>query len=325
MPTQEVHGLEGNPLFVNPVAPVLRETGVPYVGLGIFGNYYPSVGAPEIDSANADAPNEPLSDIDGNSRIDDPGTPNTGAGVRTYDDRGAYEYLPAGPSLPVVTTQAVSTIGLTTATGNGTIAATGLPNPTQHGVVWGLTANPTILDNKTVDGPVSAPGAFTSNITDLTEGTQYHVRAYATNDVGTVYGEDVTFTTLLAPIVTTQPVTAITATTATGNGNVTRLGIPNPTQHGMVWSTSANPTTADSKTTDGAVSAIGAFTSNITGLTPGTTYYVRAYVTNDAATVYGEQVNFTSLIVPTVTTQAGHEYSDHHRGWERKHYFSGDS
>ena len=45
----------------------------------------------------------------------------------------------------------------TTATGNGTIAATGLPNPTQHGVVWGLTANPTVLDNKTVDGPVSEP------------------------------------------------------------------------------------------------------------------------------------------------------------------------
>ena len=48
-----------------------------------------------------------LSISHGNSRIDDPATPNTGAGVRTYDDRGAYEYLPAGTSLPVVTTQAV--------------------------------------------------------------------------------------------------------------------------------------------------------------------------------------------------------------------------
>ncbi len=55
---QEVHGLEGNPLFVDPVAPVRRQTGVPYNGLGIFGNYYPNVGSPAIDSANADAPSE---------------------------------------------------------------------------------------------------------------------------------------------------------------------------------------------------------------------------------------------------------------------------
>ncbi len=59
VPAQEVHGLEGNPLFVNPVAPVLRTT-QPYVGLGIFGNYYPSAGSPEIDSANSNAPSEPL-------------------------------------------------------------------------------------------------------------------------------------------------------------------------------------------------------------------------------------------------------------------------
>ncbi len=80
---------------------------------------------------------------------------------------------------------------------------------------------------------------FTSSMTGLTPGTLYHVRAYATNDVGTVYGEDVTFTALLLPTVTTQAVTNITTTTATGNGNITRLGVPNPTQHGVVWSTSA--------------------------------------------------------------------------------------
>ena len=111
---------------------------MPYVGLGIFGNYYPNAGSPEIDSANSNAPSEPLYDVAGNSRIDDPATPNTGVGVRTYDDRGAYEYLPAGPSLPIVTTQAVTDITGTTATGNGTITATGLPNPTQHGVRLGI-------------------------------------------------------------------------------------------------------------------------------------------------------------------------------------------
>ena len=122
------------------------------------------------------------------------------------------------------------------------------------------------------------------------------MRAYATNTAGTSYGEDVTFTTLLAPTVTTQAVTAITTTTATGNGNITVLGVPNPTQHGVVWSIALNPTTADSKTTDGAVSATGAFTSSITGLTPGTLYHVRAYATNAAGTAYGEDVTFTTLL-----------------------------
>ena len=141
-------------------------------------------------------------------------------------------------------------------------------------------------------------------MTGLTPGTLYHVRAYATNTAGTVYGGDVTFTALQLPTVTTQAVTAITTTTATGNGNVTVLGLPNPTEHGVVWGLALNPTTADSKTTDGAVSATGAFTSAMTGLTPGTLYHVRAYATNTAGTVYGGDVTFSSLGMPTVTTQA---------------------
>ncbi|MCP4709536.1 MAG: IPTL-CTERM sorting domain-containing protein, partial [Planctomycetes bacterium] len=86
----------------------------------------------------------------------------------------------------------------------------------------------------------------------------------------------------------------ISTTTATGNGNITDLGVPNPTQHGVCWSTSENPTTADSKTEGGAVSATGSFASSITGLTAGTTYYVRAYATNRLGTVYGSDVNFTT-------------------------------
>ena len=204
--------------------------------------------------------------------------------------------LPTDPIAPTVTTQAATAITSTTATGNGNVTSLGIPNPTQYGVVWDTASNPTIaLSTKTEQGPRTTTGAFTSSITALTPYTLYYVRAYATNVAGTAYGNEVTFTTQgIAPTVTTQAVTNITTTTATGNGNVTALGIPNPSEHGVAGRTTTNPTTANSHTSDGPVSATGAFTSTITGLTPGTLYHVRAYATNAQGTSYGSDVQFTA-------------------------------
>ena len=94
------------------------------------------------------------------------------------------------------------------------------------------------------------------------------------------------------PTVTTASTTAILATSATGGGNVTATGGCAVTARGVCWSTSTNPTISNSHTTDG--SGTGSFTSSITGLTCGTTYYVRAYATNSAGTAYGGQVSFTT-------------------------------
>jgi hypothetical protein len=98
-----------------------------------------------------------------------------------------------------------------------------------------------------------------------------------------------------APALTTQDVTGVGVTTATGNGTITDLGSSAPSQYGVVWSTSANPDVSlSTKTEQGTVTTAGAFTSSITGLTPGETYYVRAYATNWAGTSYGNQVSFTT-------------------------------
>ena len=210
------------------------------------------------------------------------------------------------PEAPTVTTQDVSSIGMTTATGNGNVTDLGAPNPTQHGICWSTSENPTIAGDKTTEGVVSATGAFTSSITGLSPNTMYYVRAYATNTADISYGNQVSFTSAPAPAtVTTQAVNPVGQTTATGNGNVTDLGDPNPHQHGVCWNMGGTPTLADSKTEDGAASVIGAFTSSITGLNPNTMYYVRAYATNTAGTSYGIQVYCTTLAeAPVVATNA---------------------
>ena len=110
------------------------------------------------------------------------------------------------------------------------------------------------------------------------------------------------------PSVTTGEVTYITATSARCSNDVTSGGSKNATVtvRGVCWSTSPNPTTAKSKTTNGV--GLGTFTSYLTGLTPNTTYYVRAYATNSEGTAYGNQKSFKTQpgdpeqTTPTVTT-----------------------
>jgi hypothetical protein len=100
------------------------------------------------------------------------------------------------------------------------------------------------------------------------------------------------------PSVETVIPTGITNTTAVTGGNVTSAGTSIITARGVCWSQSPNPTIANSKTIDG--NGTGIFSSTITGLTPLTQYYVRAYATNNAGTIYGSEVSFsTTAVVPS--------------------------
>ncbi|MEI7981804.1 MAG: FISUMP domain-containing protein [Bacteroidota bacterium] len=99
----------------------------------------------------------------------------------------------------------------------------------------------------------------------------------------------------ILPTVSTSSVSKIASTTAVGGGNVTDDGGAEVTARGVVWSTTQNPTVGNHEgiTMDGT--GAGVFTSNLTGLAPGTHYYVKAYATNSAGTAYGAEVGFTSI------------------------------
>jgi hypothetical protein len=100
--------------------------------------------------------------------------------------------------------------------------------------------------------------------------------------------------------VTTNAVSAITGTTATSGGTVTGDGGSAITARGVCWNTTGAPTIANSKTADGT--GVGAYVSSLTGLSPATTYFVRAYATNGTTTNYGNQVSFTTKALPPLIT-----------------------
>ncbi|RLD62800.1 MAG: hypothetical protein DRJ01_05400, partial [Bacteroidetes bacterium] len=121
-----------------------------------------------------------------------------GAGLRTAEisianndaDENPYNFSIQGTGavVPTVTTTDISAIDVTSASSGGNVTSDGGLSVTGKGVCWNTTTNPVSTDDHTSDG--SGTGSYTSSLTSLTAATQYYVRAYATNSVGTGYGEN---------------------------------------------------------------------------------------------------------------------------------------
>ena len=112
-------------------------------------------------------------------------------GVTGYGEEVTFTTLEK--LLPTVTTAEVTDITYTSAICGGEVTFDGNVEVIARGICWSTSQNPTIDDNKTTNG--QGVGSFTSQIPDLVPNTQYYVRAYATNEVGTAYGEEKSFTT----------------------------------------------------------------------------------------------------------------------------------
>jgi uncharacterized protein (TIGR02145 family) len=237
-------------------------------------------------------------------------TPGTKYYIKAYLSRGTVvvygseiNFTTASADLPELTTSVVSGITKTGAVSGGNITSQGGTPVTTRGVCWSTATITALTINKTTNG--SGTGSFSSEISGLSAGTTYYVRAYATNSGGTKLGNEVSFSTTpdtpVPPTVTTASVTGITSNSAVCGGEVTNEGSASVTLKGVSYNTSANPTILNSTTNNGA--GPGSFVSSITGLDPGTKYYVRAYATSSAGTTYGTENNFTtSAVVPTLTT-----------------------
>ncbi|MEI6823815.1 MAG: hypothetical protein WCL51_17940, partial [Bacteroidota bacterium] len=195
------------------------------------------------------------------------------------------------PSVPSVTTTDVSNILALSASSGGNVTSDGGSAVTERGICYSTSSGPTTSNTKITSGTGS--GTFTANLTGLTQTTTYYVRAYATNAYGTTYGNEVSLTTQSGTFtLSTTAISSITTVSATSGGNITYDGGYTVTTRGVCYSTSPGPTTASSKVTSGTGS--GVFSATMTGLTPNTKYYVRAFGTNAVSTYYGNEISFTT-------------------------------
>jgi hypothetical protein len=228
-------------------------------------------------------------------------TPNTTYYVRSYATNSAgtaygneqsFTTTDTNAVLPTIITTVVSAITPSSAIIGATITSDGGAALSAWGVCWSTSSIPT-LANSFLQHNVSTT-IFGSTLSGLTQNTTYYVRAYATNSAGTAYGNELSFTTLavVLPIVTTTAITSITSTSANSGGAVTSDGGATVSAWGVCWSTSANPTLANSFLQNTVSS--GSFSSALSGLTQNTTYYVRAFASNSAGTAYGNEQIFTT-------------------------------
>lgn len=194
-------------------------------------------------------------------------------------------------SVPVLSTSEVSSITNTSAVVGGNISFSGGAVITERGVAYSNTNTlPTVTDSRLVMG--SGTGLFSQSLSGLTQGTLYYLRAYAINSVGTAYGNVINFT-VAGPTVSTDPINIVTPNSAVMGGIVNNAGSSPVTEKGIVYASGNTiPTTADNKIVMGT--GTGSFSQTISGLSPASTYSVRAYAINGTATNYGVLQTFTT-------------------------------
>ena len=211
-----------------------------------------------------------------------------------YGTELSFETINTGK--PLVSTKDITEISLYSANSGGEVIQDSGLAVTQRGIIWSTDAEPTIEQNDGVSNDGDGIGSFICTMTDLQFGTDYYVRAYAINEKGIGYGQVKNFTTSIIniPVISTSEVSNITHTTAESGGSITSDGNGTITAKGIVWSTNSEPSLENNEGSTNDGTGVGSFASELTNLTEGTSYYVKAYATNEKGTGYGIQKQMTT-------------------------------
>lgn len=203
-------------------------------------------------------------------------------------------YVYGEETVPTVTTQACSSVTHNSAVGNGNITIAGGLNVTRRGFCYkvGTSGDPTTSDSTVYDDGTFTEGAYTKAITGLSATTGYRVRAYAVNAVGTSYGTTIQLTTqgADAPVVSTTTTSRLDRKCVIFGGNVTDEGSQAVTERGIYYGTDEFSQTNKLTSTSG----LGTYSIFLSGLTPNTKYYYKAFATSSIGTSYGDILNFTT-------------------------------
>lgn len=174
-------------------------------------------------------------------------------------------------------------------------------NLTQRGVYYAPEQGFAIAESTPHAEAASLAGpSFTATLTGLEANTLYYARAYVISDGKTVFGNEVSFTsaepgTTAVPVLGEPQISDVNPTWAVVSCSVLDGG--NSGERGVCYSTTENPTTANTKIAD-TETGLGAFSVKLEGLTDRTTYYVRAYALHADGVVYSEQAVFMARFVP---------------------------
>ena len=229
-------------------------------------------------------------------------------GLAVQDVDSITYVIPEIDFLPSISTMDISNIGSTVLYSGGYISSDGGSPVLQRGVCWNTSPNPTIANNHTSDG--SGLGQFNSEVNPLNPSTVYFVRAYATNENGTNYGNELIVTTLDSDqsaqllSVSTDDILYNDGISAQLYGNL-ESSFPANTL-GFCWSVGTTPTINSNNII--VENSQGSFNAIITDLSPDTIYRVRAFASNDAGISYGEEVLFRTNDLASGFSISGYNY-----------------
>ena len=277
VPGQEIHGIEADPLFVAPAPIAQRPASSPYNVTVNVGDYHIQAGSPAIDSADSNAPSEPSFDLDGNPRLDDLATANTGIGVRTYDDRGVYEYQPPGvaptpTNTPLPTATPTSTFTPTpTATANPNFTPTNTPLPTSTPTNT-FTTTPTAVSS-TLTFIANADSYVRENSVNSNSGTSSTL--WVDGDAGAAYESYLKFSVSGVAGTVQSAILRVYSTSGTVGGPTVYATDANWTETGITWNTRPAFTSA-------GLDVSGAIASGVW-----TEYNVTSVINGDGAYSFG--------------------------------------